>query len=290
MSDPVFADLGPRPAWRSPGETALKFLHDVTTQDLAGLAPGHGALTAVLDPKGRLKAVLRVLATGDGAFLDADPAAEDVVSTTLRRIAPLAGARLQPDPRRLFRVAGRPADLDALTGPGEHDHAEVDGAVVVRVAWGGDGFDVLAAPEHEDRWRGRLAGVALKVVPAELEPARIRDGRPIFGIDLDDTMLVNETPLVERAVSFSKGCYPGQESVARVRNLGHVRRLICVLGVDGMPPPAGAIVADAAGDDVGRITSVAADAGGALALAIVSVEAAQSGGLSVAGAPASVLP
>ena len=112
------------------------------------------------------------------------------------------------------------------------------------------------------------------------EAARIAAGRPRFGIDVTPDMLVNETPLLSRAVSFTKGCYPGQESVARVRNLGRVRRRVVGLQLGAPAPPGTPLLA---GDvDIGRLTSSAGLHAIAYARADIGDDA------TVGGAPAIV--
>ncbi|HEX9697542.1 MAG TPA: hypothetical protein VGB64_14645 [Actinomycetota bacterium] len=283
MSEPVFADLGERPVWRVAGPAGMKFLDDVLTADLDGVTTGRGIVAALLTVKGRIRTIVRVLATGDGAaIIECEPSAATGVEDGLVRIAPLGGTEMQREQRLLLRYVGDvPSDLSA--GENEYDHIERDGAILVRTRWGGAGVDVLAEPAVVAAWTGMLSGHAKRVAPADLEPLRIRDARPAFGVDVDDATHVLETPLPDRGgVAFAKGCYPGQESVAKIRNLGHVRRRMVALDVAGASPAPGEAVLDATGGEAGRITSVA----GSLALAIVKVEA---GALTVGGAPATIL-
>jgi folate-binding protein YgfZ len=258
--------------WRAKGARSLSFLHDMLTQDLDGLAPGRGALATLLTSKGRIRAVVRVLAEEGGALLLADEAAAPAIADDVARVAPLAGVEVADLSARwrLLRVLGDAGRVLGVPLPeGEHCWVAVDDAIVVRTVWGGAGADVLVPPEAEESWRARLlAGGARAARAGELEAARIAEGRPVVGLDVGEGVLVNETSLIERAVSFTKGCYPGQESVARVRSLGSVRRRLVVLRLSSGPPSSGATVA-ADGMDVGHVTSAAATDGGAVALAIV---------------------
>ena len=113
---------------------------------------------------------------------------------------------------------------------------------------------------------------------ADLERLRIEAGTPRFGRELDDRVLPAETGLVERAVSFTKGCYPGQEPIARQHNRGKVNRRLRVLDLDGGPAEPETPVSYA-GKDVGRITSSVSG----LALAYVRVEVPDDAELDVAG-------
>jgi folate-binding protein YgfZ len=112
----------------------------------------------------------------------------------------------------------------------------------------------------------------------DLERLRIEAGTPRFGHELDDRVLPAETGLVERAVSFTKGCYPGQEPIARQHHRGKVNRRLRVLDLDGGPAEPETPVSYA-GKDVGRITSSVSG----LALAYVRVEVPDDAELAVAG-------
>jgi folate-binding protein YgfZ len=126
---------------------------------------------------------------------------------------------------------------------------ERDGTILVAVSWGGLGFDLITPEEAEVD--------AISVSDEDLEPLRIAAGRPRFGIDFDASTHIAATPVIARAVSFTKGCYPGQESVARVQNLGRVRKRLVGLSFDGTAVPAPGTTLTAEGMDVGRVTSTA---------------------------------
>jgi folate-binding protein YgfZ len=115
---------------------------------------------------------------------------------------------------------------------------------------------------------------------ADLERLRIEAATPLFGRELDDRVLPAEAGLEERAISFTKGCYPGQEPIARQHYRGKVNRRLRVLEVEGAPAPETPVVHGE--KEVGRVTS-AVDG---LALAYVRAEVADDAGLTVGGAPA----
>jgi tRNA-modifying protein YgfZ len=122
------------------------------------------------------------------------------------------------------------------------------------------------------------AKIATTLDDADLERLRIGAGTPRFGRELDDRVLPAETGLVERAVSFTKGCYPGQEPIARQHHRGKVNRRLRVLDLDGGPAEPETPVSYA-GKEVGRITSSVPG----LALAYVRVEVPDDAELAVAG-------
>lgn len=274
MSEPIAADLGEHVVWRVPGPKGMSFLHDVLTADVEDLTAGHGAYAALLTDKGRLRTIVRVLVDEQGgAWIDCDGGAIDGVEAGLARIAPLGGVEMEREPMSLIRLVGA---FDPALSPGddEADWFVRDDALIVRTHWGAGGIDILTA--NPSSWIGRTG--ASRDAAGALEAPRIRGVRPLYGIDVDDTTHVLETPLAPRYVSSKKGCYPGQESVAKIRNLGRVRRRLVALQVGGAS--AGDQI-EADGVPVGRVTSVAAD----LAMGIIPVEA---GALTVGGAPAHV--
>src|SRR4051812_45946174 len=117
---------------------------------------------------------------------------------------------------------------------------------------------------------------------ADLERLRIEAATPVYGREIDDRVLPAEAGLDERAISFSKGCYPGQEPIARQHYRGKVNRRLRVLEVDGAPAPETPVVLD--GKDVGRVTSAVPG----LALAYVRVEVPDDATLDVGGSTATL--
>ncbi len=118
------------------------------------------------------------------------------------------------------------------------------------------------------------------VSATELELLRIRAGTPAWGKEIDDRVLPAEAGLTERAVSFTKGCYPGQEPIARLHYRGHANRGLRVLELTELPAPDTELVYE--GKAVGRITSAARDGEGAVALAYVRREVPQGAELDLA--------
>jgi folate-binding protein YgfZ len=263
---PIAATLE-RAVVRVSGEEPLAFLHAMTSQELASLRPGQGALTCLLDERAHVLAEARALVLDDrSVLLDAEPAARGALVERLGRVAPLSACAVIDETGEWHLRPVRDSEDRSSPDGAEHSFAERDGALVVRVEWGGPGVDLLvrerAPASNADAY----------------ESARIAGGRPRFGIDVTPDLIVNETPLIERAVSFTKGCYPGQETVARIRNLGRARRALVGLDSDALLR-AGAPVR--AGDrEVGRVTSAA----GTWAIALVRAEAAEEP-LLVEGTP-----
>ena len=267
----------PRAVFSLTGERPLAYLHDVLAQDVLDLSPGRGALAAALTPTGRVSAELRVIPLEDSIMLDAEPEAAAGIEERIGRHAGLAGCELIAVDLSVAAHRGPDAD-DAIATAGiqvpgaqEAAFAREGDVLAVRVVWGVPGVDLIGSRQAVNELCRRLDAVA--ATTAELETARIDAGRPRFGPDMNEGLLVNETPLLTHAVSMTKGCYPGQESVAKVHNLGNVRRMLRSLRSESGALVPGADVT-ANGSVVGHLTSAASLANGAAAIALLRSEVA----------------
>jgi tRNA-modifying protein YgfZ len=259
------------------GAEAKSFLQGQVTNDVEALSPGQGCYAAFLTPKGKMLGDLRILDAGDEILLDTERVALQELFNMIRRFS--IGFDVQLHKRTLEcgllsllgpesgTVAGGPE-----LGEPEHSHAALtlDG-IEARAIRTDLGIDLLCDAADVDRLRAALGVAALSEAVAEC--LRIERGRPRFGVDLDDTVIPQEAGLNERAVSFTKGCYVGQETVARLHYRGKPNRHLRGLRLD----------ADAAatGDEltfegraVGRLGSVALSPRfGLIGLALVRREA-----------------
>jgi folate-binding protein YgfZ len=216
-------------------------------------------------------------------LLDAEQPARDAMVGWLATIAPLSACEVRDETDRWTFVAVRGAQAARALAvfeplPDAGNAVERDGVIVIARAWGEPGFDVLGASRPD------IDADDLSI--DELDAARIAEGRPRFGIDFDAETHIAETPLIARAVSFTKGCYPGQESVARVQNLGRVRKRLVALDL-GAPAEHGTVIA-VDGSPVGAITSAAVFDGKPVAIAWLRSEVADGATVEVAGTPATV--
>ncbi|MGZ4120924.1 MAG: CAF17-like 4Fe-4S cluster assembly/insertion protein YgfZ [Actinomycetota bacterium] len=266
---------------RVTGDDPVAFLDATTTQDLTDLKPGRSALTCMLDEKGHVLAEMRATALSDGGVLiDSEQAARDAILGWLATVAPLSACEVGDESARWTITAVRGAKAaDALASFGRltDETTEHDGTVVVPVTWGVAGYDVLAPAQP--------AIDAARASAEELDAARIASGRPRYGIDVDASAHIAETPLIARAVSFTKGCYPGQESVARVHNLGRVRRRLVGLDLTGSVVPARGTLVRADGMEVGSVTSAAIFESEVAALAWLRSDVHDGATVDVAGSP-----
>jgi folate-binding protein YgfZ len=250
------------------GRDRLAFLQGMLTNDVKALAPGQGAPAAFLDAHGKVMVLLVVYAATDQVFIELPAQMTAKTLETLDHFlisekayfeaADEAFAILSlqgPGARALLEgLAGRPIEL----APYAHVEVEIAGAparVINRAEGPGPGFHCWIAADHAETARSAmLAAGAEPAGPGTLEVLRLEAGQPWYPQDVDASVIFPETRL-EDLVSFTKGCYIGQETVARVKYRGHVNRALSGLVIEGdRVPEAGArVVVD--GTDVGRVTS-----------------------------------
>jgi folate-binding protein YgfZ len=215
------------------GSDAKAFLHGQVTQDITGLTPGHGCYAAFLTQKGKMLGDLRVLQTDTELLLDTERVALQGLFNMIRRYS--LGHAVELHKRTLesslLSLIGPLAEelvtrAGATVGPEEHDHVQLSLAGVSARAIRTDvGIDLLFAAEQLSAVRAALLrDGAVEIGEEAAEAVRIEHGRPRYGIDLDDSVIPQEAQLNERAVSFTKGCYVGQETVARLFYKGKPNR------------------------------------------------------------------
>jgi len=263
------------------GAEAKSFLQGQVTNDIEALSPGEGCYAAFLTPKGKMLGDLRILDAGDEILLDTERVALQELFNMIRRFS--IGFDVELHKRTLesglLSLLGPESEAVAGGGGGlgepEHSNSAVTlGGVQARAIRTDLGIDLLCDAADVDGLRAALGDAGVVAVPeAVAECLRIERGRPRFGVDLDDTVIPQEAGLNERAVSFTKGCYVGQETVARLHYRGKPNRHLRGLRLD----------ADAAatGDEltfegraVGRLGSVALSPRfGPIGLALVRREA-----------------
>jgi folate-binding protein YgfZ len=237
------------------GRDAEKLLQSLVSNDVETVEPGGSCIAFVLTPKGRPVADLRIWREAADAFvLEAEPELQAELQAIVRRYRLAARAEIADDRDRLASIS--------VLGPLER-------APGLLLADGPLGVDVLGPPEDvASLWRELVPAGARPIGTEVYEIARVEAGVPRFGAEIDASVLPAETGLVDRAVSFSKGCYVGQEPVARLHYRGHPNRhLRHLLSFDGAVPSAPAEIT--LGDRVvGRLTSVAQPPGDAPAVGL----------------------
>lgn len=262
------------------GGEAASFLTGQVTADVEALEPGHGTYAALLTPKGKIVCDLRILAGDDELFLICERSGLQSLFDHLRRH--LIGFDAELHKRTLQRsllslIGPRSSAIlgdaaDAL-GEAEHDHviAELDGHAVELVRTDG-GVDVLCPAEDGAAVLAALEARGATRVPEDAaEVVRVESGRPRLGHEMDDAVMPAEVGIVDRAVSFTKGCYVGQETVARLHWRGRPNRHLRGLRLEREVPAGTVLVSD--GREIGRVTtSVRSPVDGPIALALVRRE------------------
>jgi folate-binding protein YgfZ len=261
------------------GAEAKTFLQGQVSNDVEALAPGTGCYAAFLTPKGKMLGDVRILDTGDEILLDTERVALQELFNMVRRFSVGYATELHkrtlergllsllgPDAEAVAGIAGLGAAEDA------HAVGSVDG-IAARAIRTDVGVDLLCDAQDAAALTGALTGRGAEPVSETVaDCVRVERGRPRYGIDLDDTVIPQEADLNDRAVSFTKGCYVGQETVARLFYRGKPNRQLRGLKLSA-PAQTGAEIS--LGDRVvGRLGSVAeSPALGSIALALVRREA-----------------
>jgi folate-binding protein YgfZ len=292
-------DLSARGRIEVSGAEAVQFLNGLITNDVKTLEPRGWMHAAFPNVQGRLLASVRVARPRDEVsfLIDTEPATHQKVFKLLERFT-LAGD---------FRVKDVSAETVQLSlqGGGAHDIIELMGdsslgqmspgwAVVVN--WpgthpsiilcephtGDSGFDLIcpAGDAAVELWNALTEAGARPVGYEAFEVLRVEAGVPRYGVDVDETNVVSEAVREDEAVSYTKGCYIGQEIIARIHWRGHVaKRLAGLVLADERELEAGAKVRNLDGKEIGRITSTvfSPHLGRRIALAILKYDYLQPG-------------
>jgi tRNA-modifying protein YgfZ len=272
-------DLSARGKLRVSGTDAADYLQGQLTNDVEALEPGTGCYAALLNRKGHMQADMRVLRLGaNELWLDTEPETAATVERHLTmysigrdvEIADVADgwSILSVIGPAAFEVAGAPP----LTAELAHRTYERDGIEIQAVATD-LGVDLIVRAERSPEVRELLArSGAPEVIEAAAEILRVESGRPRFGREMTSATIPQEAGIAGRAVSFTKGCYIGQETVARLHYRGRPNRHLRGLRLDAPVEDGWAITL---GDrEVGTVgTAVLSPAFGPIALAVIRREA-----------------
>jgi folate-binding protein YgfZ len=250
------------------GRDRLAFLQGMLTNDVKALAPGQGAPAAFLDAHGKVLTLLVVYVAADRALIELPSQMTAKTLETLDHflISEKAEFEAVDDAFTILSLQGPKARglLAGLAGvaldlaPYAHAEVTMGGGpvrVINRAEGPAPGFHCWVRAEHAESLRGAV--LAAGAVPAgadTLEILRVEAGQPWYPQDVDASVILPETRL-ESLVSYTKGCYIGQETVARVKYRGHVNRALSGLVIEGeRVPDVGARVL-VSGTEVGRVTS-----------------------------------
>jgi folate-binding protein YgfZ len=290
-------DRSDRDVLAIPGADRLSWLHSLTTQHLERLADGAGTEALVLSPNGHVEHHLVLADLGGTTWADVEPGTGADLLAFLDKMRFLL--RVEPalvtDEKALLSLVGpQAADVLGAAGlPVPDAVTALDGGWVRRMPGLGEGvpaFDLLVPRAEVPAVADRLtaAGAGLAGLGA-YEALRVEARRPRFGVDTDHRTIPNELSWLRSAVHLDKGCYRGQETVARVHNLGRPPRRLVLLHLDGvseeLPAPGTPVLAGTR--EVGRVgTAVRHHELGVVALALVKRSLAADAALTVGGSTA----
>jgi hypothetical protein len=261
------------PAWIAPaspdlvwfsGADAVRFLNDIISQEIADMAPGQVRRSLLLGARGKLDHLLWVLKGDDLVGLVTDQGRGDELAATLGRYRIRVEVAIEVEMRPRWLVMGA-----AATGGWSGDR---NGRLEADLSWAGTTRTFISG-DRPDLDSGTVK---------EYEQARIGSGEPQWGVDVDEKTIPQEMGLVEATVDFDKGCYLGQELVARINSRGHVNRHLRLLDLEGPVEPGAMIVSG--GNEVGTVTSVT----GGLGMALIRHEVKPGERVAVGGVGAVV--
>ena len=253
--------LPPRLLLRLSGADAFRYLNGQITRDLSRAIPGDAVQACILTPKGKLCAPLLIRYAGDDLLVEADPILEGSLLARLERYIVSDDVTL------------------SIESPGEGETVHVFGMIASDEKWkeqGGILVSRMGVPGWDVGKTLMDTNQSLKLLDLQVvEALRIERGIPSWGSELSEETLPPEVGLDRTHIDYDRGCYPGQETISRLRSIGRVRRLLHTLhSLPGSPLYAGMHIIDEEKKEIGTIISAAEqfDTGAGVALAILPRE------------------
>jgi folate-binding protein YgfZ len=262
----ALVDRSYRTIFRLTGKDPVGMLNAILTNDLPK-EENLGAYAALLNPKGRIQTDLRVLKFGEDILVDTEPEGAGAAREILLRYAPFSRVKVEA-----LSEGNASWSILGLYGPharnllgdlhlAEHETARIElgdaEVFAAGVAAPVPGFDLVGTADALRTAEEHMIEAGAKPVEYDAyETTRIAAGIPRFGADITPENFPAESGILERAVSFEKGCYPGQETVARMRYRGHPNKTLHRLTIEGPPPTPNTTIFQN-DKQVGRITSIA---------------------------------
>ena len=266
------ADLSARALWRVSGADRVKYLQGILTNDIAALSPGQGCYAALLDVKGHLQADLHVYATDDALLIDLAPSIAEQTIALLKRYIVIYKVKLEPlagwlhlllsGPKSdawLSAVFGRPLPVLVDQQFVTWDWQGQPVMLIRRSETGEAGVHLLAPPAIANALRNALSESgrpfgARSIGAQALETLRIEAGVPSYESEMAGARFPAEVG-IEQAISYTKGCYLGQETTMRIKTQGAVNRKLVGLFLEGavLPEPGAPLFSE--GQKIGQVTS-----------------------------------
>jgi len=242
----AWLDLSTRGRIIARGRDRVRLLHNLTSNDIKKMVPGDSCYAFLLNPQGRIQADLNVLCLADHFLLDTEPDLREKVLQHIRRY-------IIADQVELEDVTATTASI-GVEGPSTPSLPLAEHTIAPFTITGQPGYRVYCSLEAKPGIIRQLESLGVKPAAADdARKVRIENGKPRYGDDIRDTTLPQETGQMH-AVSFTKGCYLGQEIVERIRSQGRVHKQLLRVELEGPDPPAPGTKLAVDGSDV-EITS-----------------------------------
>ena len=225
----AWLDLSGRGRITARGRDRARLLHNITSNEVKKMRPGAGCYAFLLNPQGRIQADLCLLCCEDHFLIDTEPELREKVQQFIRRY-------IISDQVELEDVTSQTAAI-GVEGPLAESFQLPDDCTKAPFSLTGQpGYRIYCAAGRMAKTVGQLeAAGARPATPDDARVVRIENGKPRYGEDIRETSLPQETQQMH-AVSFTKGCYVGQEIVERIRTQGHVNKKLVRLEIDGSKP------------------------------------------------------
>lgn len=259
----AFLDVSARGRIVARGRDRARLLHNLTTNEVKKMTPGTGCYAFLLSAQGRIQADLHLLCFDDRFLIDTDAELREKVAQHIRRYIIADQVELEDATARTGEIAlegpGAAAILAALNAPNpgaDYAHAPWGDATAASMSLTGQpGFRIFCPAEKAAEVLRQLASAGAKpATEGDVRQVRIENGKPRFGEDIRETSLPQETQQMH-GVSFTKGCYLGQEIVERIRAQGHVNKKLVRIFSETSEAPAAGTKLTASGAEAGEITS-----------------------------------
>ncbi|HXC62688.1 MAG TPA: glycine cleavage T C-terminal barrel domain-containing protein [Nitrospiria bacterium] len=268
------ADRSYRGKLRFAGKDRITFLQGQITNDVKQLTEGQGLYAALLTIKGKMVADLALFQEGDAILMDLEPALTEKIRVQLSRYILAADVKIEDVSEKTAHLTLQgPASADLLVKlsgeslPPLSEHSVVRRSLkghpvmIIKTAYTGEeGYDLLMpVADASNVWNLLMEaghGIGIRPIGFEaLDTLRIEAGIPRYGVDMDENAFPVEVGLEEKAISYTKGCYTGQEPISRIKHRGQVNRHLIGFILEGSTPPQKGDIVMKDGQEVGNITS-----------------------------------